>query len=318
MHPDKKVGLSLGILLIGVTAAFFFRNEVPIEQAEAPELVDPESLDNRIRRKSQTPYLPERADATADAEAAAPAVRDVAVTDVLPPDSRLRQSLPEAEVESTQPGDEPAARITPVVPIPAVDQNEVDQALSQVAPDQRVQPIRRPDLTQTVRSAEPQFHVVVENDTLSGISQKYLGSSRRYREIFEANRDKLDSPDDIRLGMKLRIPNGAGDKASNTSPTKPAAAASANAVEEPRATPTEPVATPATDDTPVRPSFVRPQGNGRLPGRRTSQNGGRLSQQPPPGLPVVTSFNPDQARAVIASRPRDDSADDDEKDSEDE
>lgn len=49
-----------------------------------------------------------------------------------------------------------------------------------------------------------QIHVVVEGDTLSGISQKYYGTVRHTREILEAN--KLDDENLLRLGSRLRIP----------------------------------------------------------------------------------------------------------------
>src|SRR5690606_34169520 len=49
-------------------------------------------------------------------------------------------------------------------------------------------------------------HVVQSGDTLSGIAQKYLGSSARFEEIYEANRDLLKNPNDLRVGMKLKIP----------------------------------------------------------------------------------------------------------------
>ncbi|MEQ8851386.1 LysM peptidoglycan-binding domain-containing protein [Gimesia sp.] len=49
-------------------------------------------------------------------------------------------------------------------------------------------------------------HTVRSGETLSEISIRYLGTSRKYREIFNINRDQLRSPNDIREGMKLRIP----------------------------------------------------------------------------------------------------------------
>jgi len=49
-------------------------------------------------------------------------------------------------------------------------------------------------------------YLVQQGDTLSGISMKTLGSYSRYLDIFAANRDQLESPDDLRLGMKLKIP----------------------------------------------------------------------------------------------------------------
>ena len=47
---------------------------------------------------------------------------------------------------------------------------------------------------------------VQSGDNLSTISQKVYGTAHRWKEIYEANRDKLDSPDWVQVGMKLRIP----------------------------------------------------------------------------------------------------------------
>jgi len=49
-------------------------------------------------------------------------------------------------------------------------------------------------------------YTVQAGDSLSEISQRLLGTSRRYREIFELNRTILRSADDVRVGMELRIP----------------------------------------------------------------------------------------------------------------
>lgn len=49
-------------------------------------------------------------------------------------------------------------------------------------------------------------HRIVDGDTLSGLAQRYLGSSARFREIFIANRDRLETPDVLPIGVVLRIP----------------------------------------------------------------------------------------------------------------
>ncbi len=54
-------------------------------------------------------------------------------------------------------------------------------------------------------SAE-RFYEVVSGDTLGAISQKYYGQASNYMKIFEANRDILDSPDLIKPGQNLKIP----------------------------------------------------------------------------------------------------------------
>lgn len=50
------------------------------------------------------------------------------------------------------------------------------------------------------------IHIVVAGDTLSKLAAHYLGDAERWSEIFEANRDQLDDPDDLFVGMKLRMP----------------------------------------------------------------------------------------------------------------
>ena len=51
------------------------------------------------------------------------------------------------------------------------------------------------------------YHVVRAGDTLSVLAQKYLGSARHYRKLFEANRHQMRSPSDLRIGVRLVIPN---------------------------------------------------------------------------------------------------------------
>lgn len=56
--------------------------------------------------------------------------------------------------------------------------------------------------------AAPRIYVVQPGDTLSGISKKLYNTVRHTDKIFEANRDKLENPHDLRVGMKLALPEG--------------------------------------------------------------------------------------------------------------
>lgn len=49
-------------------------------------------------------------------------------------------------------------------------------------------------------------HVVAAGETLSSIAAARLGSSGRWREIYDLNRDRLASPDRLREGQRLRLP----------------------------------------------------------------------------------------------------------------
>lgn len=50
------------------------------------------------------------------------------------------------------------------------------------------------------------MHTVQPGDTLRGLAARFLGDERRWREIFEANRETIRDPNLIRPGMELTIP----------------------------------------------------------------------------------------------------------------
>lgn len=49
-------------------------------------------------------------------------------------------------------------------------------------------------------------YTVKRGDTLSEISQQLLGTARRWREIYEMNRDAIRDPDNLIAGTELKIP----------------------------------------------------------------------------------------------------------------
>ena len=53
---------------------------------------------------------------------------------------------------------------------------------------------------------------VGEGDTLGTIAQDHLGRSSRWPRIVELNRESLKDPDDMKLGMILRLPEDASAK----------------------------------------------------------------------------------------------------------
>jgi nucleoid-associated protein YgaU len=62
-----------------------------------------------------------------------------------------------------------------------------------------------PAFEQPVVSA-PRVYVVQQGDSLSQIAKKFYGDATRWRDIYEANKDKIKDPKIIRSGHELRIP----------------------------------------------------------------------------------------------------------------
>lgn len=55
-------------------------------------------------------------------------------------------------------------------------------------------------------SAERKVHVVVDGDSLTRISFRHYGTTTRWQEIYEANREVLKAENTLRPGQRLRIP----------------------------------------------------------------------------------------------------------------
>lgn len=53
---------------------------------------------------------------------------------------------------------------------------------------------------------QQRYHEVRRGESLAGIANRYYGSPREYRKIFDANRDQLNNVDVISPGQRLLIP----------------------------------------------------------------------------------------------------------------
>ena len=101
---------------------------------------------------------------------------------------------------------EPAAEASPILraplnPEPTAARNAVESVV-RPAPNLRAAPGVAAN-----QSPAGKRHAVQHGDTLSSISRQYYGTSAKWREIYNANRDILKSENEtLRLGMELRIP----------------------------------------------------------------------------------------------------------------
>jgi nucleoid-associated protein YgaU len=60
--------------------------------------------------------------------------------------------------------------------------------------------------TTTTTSSGPRYHTVAKKDTLYGLARTYYGDHRRWKEIYEVNRNVISDPNRILVGQRLVIP----------------------------------------------------------------------------------------------------------------
>lgn len=222
MQRDKKVGLALAILLCSIVGAFFIRDEAP--KANVPELKDPNRIDAKIAQGDKLPYsepdsrksgtqrndrnrspweIPEYLNPDADRTDGSRNKKNVSRD---PADQRPWSQEPSGTIALTPPTDDES----PAVPMPEHNKQwDVRQKNGDIIA------LKNGDST-SGSAGNSRTHVVVAGDTLSSISGKYLGTQARYLDIFQANRDQLKSPDGLKIGMKLNIPDRHGESKSNT------------------------------------------------------------------------------------------------------
>ena len=243
MHGDMKIGLALSVLLIGVVGAFFFRNESDSDDA-GMHVVDYEALDRQIAEKDVIPYLTgvEVFDKAASRDSQASQDKsstsgadpfDVALPDFLKESDAGQVATPHEPPPDPIPVEraaDKAAKDTSSSPEKPAAGNAARASLTKPA-NRTGSGTKRPERTRAAQSnsnnawevvsEEPshpeeeatfRMHRVTKGETLSGLAKTYLGSSSRFLEIYEANRDVLRNPNDLKVGMEIRIPQASAER----------------------------------------------------------------------------------------------------------
>lgn len=186
MHRDQKLGLALGILVIGFAAAFCFRRSVePAADCEshisASELA---AIDQEISQLPVRTYT-------------RPPVVVVEVTPQTPDDQTLAELF---ELRD-------AADIGTVAEPTDLDHEWPDASLP-FGPREATEAIVQLDEDAPSPAPEPQLttYTVEPGDTLSSIAARHLGDSRKFLELIELNEDRLPNPNRLRPGMQIQVP----------------------------------------------------------------------------------------------------------------
>jgi len=214
MQRDMKVGMAVGVALIGIVGALFFRREPETKDRDTPPpMKDTKEIDRLIGEKGKTPYMegvedfPDRSAPVPPPQSPSPKSRikgddDDAPKFVTSDDARNRERISRKAAPSPVPvqplNDDPIASDA-AFPHNR-DWEPAGPAVKKAAESQPANPVRT--------SGSPlRTHVIQSGDTLSGLAARYLGSSARYRDIYEANKNVLRSPDDLRDGVTIVIPD---------------------------------------------------------------------------------------------------------------
>lgn len=193
MERDIKVGLVLGIILVALIAVLFFRRSPqPDHQLALLEQADPGPEELPVVRTRAEPYQvpPEylrsilgsrlsggTGDTTTPSGDTSAIVTNEAATDAASPsDAAITEREPLATTTSTQAPPDPLYQPPP----PASD------VPSEPLPGRR--------------------YVVRRGDTLANLARRAYGRESLYTLIYEANKDRLASPNELPLGLEIYIP----------------------------------------------------------------------------------------------------------------
>lgn len=294
MTRDLKVGFALGVLLVGVVGALFFRrdNELPTP----PALETAAEIDQEIAAKPHGPYMmgPEE---FVEADEPSPAVpaklpkADVPAYEVpkfLSDADRTEQErvlsgqgagAPQAVGVTTPAGTDrrgaeasqgwQVGRSAPTKGIGGTTGKTVSKGVTlrdPLAEEESDDEIKLPagDSSRGGASGGYQTYVTKPGDTLSGLAGRFLGNQGKFHELYEMNRDVLRSPNELPEGITLRVPAGRGGVtgASGTGRVSPPTSSAGQGWETPSEASRPKSEKPVSTDDGEGPVVIREPGNG--------------------------------------------------------
>ena len=209
MHQDQRIGLALGVLLVGACAALFFRNDNRVTH-QPPRLERAKELDDRIAERSTRPYLKgiEVVEAADRKRAASESPVPLNWWNSIDPlNTRRSTEVAKSQVPKSETSGESATASAPETSALVASSEAAPVVVEELTAD------HADPQTDPAPSAE-RTHVVQKGETLTSIAAKTLGNPNRFPEIFEANQDQLTDPNDVKLGMTLRIPSSDANEAA--------------------------------------------------------------------------------------------------------
>jgi LysM repeat protein len=81
-----------------------------------------------------------------------------------------------------------------------------DRSLKPRAAGEKAQTADTPKKAIAVKTSGDRSYTVKSGDTLASISRKFYKTSGRWKQILNANKDKIDNPENLKVGTTLTIP----------------------------------------------------------------------------------------------------------------
>jgi len=183
MDPAVKTAMAFCVLLAGVCVALLFRRDSSRQTPPAPAASEQLLIRHMPRGRVPTPSADRGRTAESSQTTAADAPN----------------------------GGRPAIVVTPL------DRHESPPQLAESYPEtgragsarwgvsmDMLLPVASP------RDDSDRVHKVIDGDTLAALAERYLGSAARAGDIFEANRDVIDDPELLPIGVELKMPPRTG------------------------------------------------------------------------------------------------------------
>jgi len=277
MQPDVKTGLAVGLALVGLVGMMFFRRDPPLRDEPLAALENLAEIDGEIAEAGRSPYA-NMIDDVSDQSSTSGTGSTVAHRVQKAPfdaEAALDKAVEQATgADDTQPGFAPGSTKAPQAAEPETDPLRPAVATrrdpaTEAGPSHNRdwQPIPR-KASPGAQTAEPvsgtgksarggvRTHTIQAGETLSGIAEQHYGARRYYRQIYEANRDRLRGVDDVPEGVTLVLPEIAGTEVRAPSPSRDLSPGF-----EPPRTRTS-LSDEDSDEDPLRPTRTRPEKEG--------------------------------------------------------
>ena len=119
---------------------------------------------------------------------------------------KQKQSKPPEEKERVEEPKAPEVKDDVQIESDWISKEKISKSREKEQSKAELQPEPKAVAAPELKAEEPRIYVVQKGDSLSKISRKVYGNAGRWREIYEANKDRIKDPSLIRPGWKLRIP----------------------------------------------------------------------------------------------------------------